>query len=82
VVGDGEGLVTAVLAGCGIAQLPSWLVQRQLDEGTLVQVLPQLATDGMAINLAWQKSREKLPKVAALLEVLTAGLAQTVGGQG
>lgn len=82
VVGDGEGLVTAVLAGCGIAQLPSWLVQRQLDEGTLVQVLPQLATDGMAINLAWQKSREKLPKVAALLEVLTAGLAQTVGGRG
>ncbi|PBJ24840.1 HTH-type transcriptional regulator DmlR [Pseudomonas ogarae] len=82
VVGDGEGLVIAVLAGCGIAQLPSWLVQRQLDEGTLVEVLPQWATDGMAINLAWQKNRETLPKVAALLDVLTASLAQTAGGRG
>ncbi|WP_413795403.1 MULTISPECIES: LysR family transcriptional regulator [unclassified Pseudomonas] len=81
VVGDGEGLVVAVLAGCGIAQLPSWLVQRQLDEGTLVEVLPQLATDGMAINLAWQKSRETLPKVAALLDVLTTRLAQAAGGR-
>ncbi|MGX1175461.1 LysR substrate-binding domain-containing protein [Pseudomonas sp. R151218B TE3479] len=74
VVGDGEGLIIAALAGCGIAQLPSWLVRRQLEDGTLVEVLPQLATDGLAINLAWQKSREKLPKVAAVLEALTANL--------
>ncbi|WP_429515420.1 LysR substrate-binding domain-containing protein [Pseudomonas frederiksbergensis] len=38
VVGDGEGLVIAVSAGCGIAQLPSWLIKRQLEEGTLVEV--------------------------------------------
>ncbi|WP_434604284.1 LysR family transcriptional regulator [Pseudomonas sp. Z4-7] len=81
VVGDGEGLVVAVLAGCGIVQLPSWLVPRQLDEGTLVEVLPQLATDGMAINLACKKSREALPKVAVLLDLLTANLTQAVGGR-
>lgn len=74
VVGDGEGLLIAVLAGCGIAQLPTWLIRRQLEEGTLVQVLPHLATDGMAINLAWQKSRQAQPKVSALLEVLSASL--------
>jgi DNA-binding transcriptional LysR family regulator len=74
VVGDGEGLVIAVSAGCGIAQLPSWLIKRQLEEGTLVEVLPHLATDGLAINLIWLKSRQALPKVSALLEALAAGL--------
>lgn len=74
VVGDGEGLVIAVSAGCGIAQLPSWLIKRQLEEGTLVEVLPHLATDGLAINLIWLKSRQVLPKVSALLEALAAGL--------
>ncbi|MDR8367956.1 LysR family transcriptional regulator [Pseudomonas sp. JL3] len=77
VVGDGEGLVIAVSAGCGIAQLPSWLVKRQLEEGTLVEVLPHLATDGLAINLVWAKSRQALPKVSALLEALAAGLVQS-----
>lgn len=53
VLGDGEGQVTAVLAGCGIAQLPTWLISRQLEDGTLVEVLPHLATEGLAINLVW-----------------------------
>ncbi|OLF54783.1 LysR family transcriptional regulator [Pseudomonas chlororaphis] len=74
VVGNGEGIVTAVMAGCGIAQLPSWLVQRQLDEGALVQVLPHLATEGLPIHLAWIKRRETLPKISLLLEALVAGL--------
>lgn len=74
VVGDGEGLVIAVTAGCGIAQLPSWLIKRQLEEGTLVEVLPHLATTGMAINLVWIKNRQTLPKVNALLEKLGAHL--------
>lgn len=74
VVGDGEAQVTAVLAGCGIAQLPTWLINRQLEDGTLVEVLPHLATDGLAINLVWIRSRQALPKVSALLDALTAGL--------
>ncbi|NBF07845.1 LysR family transcriptional regulator [Pseudomonas sp. Fl4BN1] len=74
IIGDGEGLLMAVLAGYGIAQMPSWLVKRQLAEGTLVEVLPQLATRGQVINLLWLKSRQGLPKVAALLEVLADSL--------
>ena len=73
-VGDGGGQVMAVLAGQGIAQLPTWLVQRHLDSGALVEVLAPLATDGLAMNLVWLKSRESLPKVHALLEFLTARL--------
>ncbi|MHC8412785.1 LysR family transcriptional regulator [Pseudomonas sp. Hz4] len=82
VVGNGEGLLMAVAAGSGIAQLPSWLIKRELEEGTLVEVLPHLATEGMAINLAWMKSRQALPKVSALLEVLAASLTPTGGISG
>ena len=69
-VGDAVGQVSAILAGLGIAQLPTWVVQDQIAQGLLVEVLPQLATDGLPINLVWLKSRQYLPKVKLLLEVL------------
>ncbi len=73
-VGDGEGQVAAVLAGYGITQLPTWLVQQELEHGTLVEVLPHLATDGLSMNLVWLKSRQHLPKVRLLLDVLARSL--------
>jgi DNA-binding transcriptional LysR family regulator len=73
-VGNAEGQLTAILAGLGIAQLPTWLVKEQVAQGSLVEVLPQLATDGLPINLVWLKSRQYLPKVKLLLEVLAASL--------
>jgi DNA-binding transcriptional LysR family regulator len=79
VVGNGDALVMAASAGCGIAQLPSWLIKQQLQEGKLVEILPQLATGGMNINLAWIKSRQALPKVRMLLETLITGLASLDG---
>lgn len=75
VVGNGEGLVMAALAGCGIVELPSWLVKQQLQDGALVEVLPQLATPGFEVNLAWVKSRQDQPKVRVVLEALIAGLS-------
>lgn len=74
-VGDGEGEVSATLAGHGIAQLPTWLVQTHLNEGRLVEVLPELATDGLPMNLVWLKTREALPKVSILLKYLSEHLA-------
>lgn len=74
-VGDGEGEVMAALAGLGIAQLPTWLTQCHLEAGTLIEILPQLATDSLPMNLVWLKSRENLPKVQALLAYLTSRLA-------
>jgi len=64
-----------VLAGHGIGQLPTWLTQQLLDQGRLVEVLPELATDGLPMNLVWLKSREGLPKVRALLDYLLPRLA-------
>ena len=73
-VGDGEGEVLAVLADYGIAQLPTWLVQKHLDSGTLVEVLPQLTTNGLPMNLVWLKKRESLPKLSILLDALATYL--------
>lgn len=73
-VGDGEGEMMAVIHGQGIAQLPLWLVQDNLDQGVLIEVLPELATDGLPMNLVWLKSRESQPKVRALLALLTEHL--------
>ncbi|WP_416423900.1 LysR family transcriptional regulator [Pseudomonas sp. App30] len=69
-VGDGEGEVMAALAGLGIAQLPTWLVATHVASGALVEVLPDLATDGQPMNLVWLRSRESLPKVSVLVDYL------------
>jgi len=70
-IGDGESQAIAVVAGHGIAQLPTWAVKRQLDDGSLVEVLAHLATEGLPMNLVWLKSRQALPKVSALLHALS-----------
>ena len=74
IVGDGEAQVITVMAGCGIAQLPTWLIKQQLAEGSLVEVLPHLASEGLAIHLVWPKNRDALPKVRVLLDALAQGL--------
>lgn len=74
VVGSGEAQVGAVLAGCGIAPLATWLVKDELLSGRLVQILPQLATEGLPLNLVWLRSRQLLPKVDAFLAMLAEGL--------
>ncbi|MGM3275958.1 LysR family transcriptional regulator [Ralstonia sp. 24A2] len=73
-VGNGEAQVAAVKAGCGIAQLATWLVCDDIARGDLVQILPELATDGLPLNLAWPVGRQLLPKVDAVLELLAAEL--------
>ena len=74
VLGDGEAQVMAVTAGYGIGQLPTWLIKNQLENGFLIEVLPNYSTDGLAMNIVWRKSREALPKIKLLLETLACSL--------
>jgi DNA-binding transcriptional LysR family regulator len=73
-IGDGEGVVQAVVQGLGVTQVPTWLVNQQLESGALIEVLPHLATDGLPMNVVWLKKREALPRVRALLDVLLYAL--------
>jgi DNA-binding transcriptional LysR family regulator len=74
VLGSAEAQVGAVKAGFGIAQLATWLIEEELAQGTLVEILPELATTGLPLHLVWRRRRQLSPKVAALLDALTASL--------
>lgn len=69
-IGDTEGQASAVLLGHGIAQLPYWLIRDHLASGKLVQILPELETDGLPLNLAWLRSRERVSRVKELADFL------------
>jgi len=74
IVGNGEAQVAAVEAGCGVAQLATWLVRDEIECGKLVQILPELATDGLPLNLVWPVGRQLLTKVDAILELMAEKL--------
>jgi DNA-binding transcriptional LysR family regulator len=75
VAGSIEAVADAAVAGCGVAQLATWLVKQRLEEGTLVEILGPWATHGLAVHLVWLRSRQLLPKVHAVIELLSKRLA-------
>lgn len=67
---DGEMIVQSVLAGCGLAQLPTWLVHQHLITGALVTVLDQYAGASMPIHAIWPRTRYVQPKVRVAIDAL------------
>lgn len=66
---DGDTLLAACIAGCGLAQLPGWLSAQALASGQLREVLPELSAT-MSIHVIWQKTRHLQPKVQVMVEEL------------
>lgn len=75
ILGSAEAQVGAVKAGFGIAQLATWLIRDELARGHLVEILPHMATDGLPLHLVWPRSRQLIPKVDALITMLSEGLS-------
>ena len=71
---DGDARLQAVLAGCGIAQLPDWLIQPYLAQGRLVLLLDSHALPPEPICVLWQKKQHLQPKVKAVTDALTEGI--------
>lgn len=67
---DGEAMLAAGLAGCGIMQMPTWLVGDDLNRGTLVPLLEDFAGGEMPIHVVWPKSHYLQPKVRAVIDML------------
>ena len=75
VLGQAEAQVAAVEAGLGVAQLATWLVERQIREGRLIRILPSMATQGLPLHIVWQRSRQHASKVQSLIAHLSETLS-------
>jgi DNA-binding transcriptional LysR family regulator len=77
---DGEAMLSAGLSGCGILQMPTWLVGEDLGRGTLVPLLEDFAGGEMPIHVVWPKSHYLQPKVRAVIDMLEALAARQDSG--
>jgi DNA-binding transcriptional LysR family regulator len=77
---DGEAMLAAGVAGCGIMQMPTWLVAEDLKRGSLVQMLEDCAGGEMPIHAVWPTSRYVQPKVRAVVECLAKIAAEEGSG--
>ena len=71
-MGDGEMLLKMTLAGGGLAQLPTWLVQDYIEQGVLVPVLESYAGAEMPIHVIWPRTRYIQPKIRMIVDELLA----------
>ena len=74
---DGDALLSACVAGCGLAQLPTWLAGDALRSGALVQVLADITGGVMPIHVVWQKTWHLQPKVRLSVDELMRVAAAT-----
>lgn len=68
--GDGEMMLQATLDGCGLSQLPTWLISEHLQSGALVTVLDKYAGAKMPIHVIWPRTRYIQPKVRMTVDAL------------
>ena len=71
-ISHGEAMRDAVLAGYGIARLPTWLIADCLDAGTLLVLLPATAVEEQPIRLLWPARRTRHPRVRRAIDALVA----------
>jgi DNA-binding transcriptional LysR family regulator len=77
---DGEAMVEAAAAGCGLCQLPTWLIADRLRLGELVPVLEKFAGGEMPIHAVWPRSRYVQPKLRAAIDALSKAALGTSSG--
>ena len=70
-----EVVRSAVLAGMGIAYLPTWLLEEPLASGELELLLPDWPAPMLPIHLVSPPERKGAAKVRAFAEHVSAGLA-------
>jgi DNA-binding transcriptional LysR family regulator len=69
-------LRTAALEGVGIALLPVSLIRKDLADGSLVEVLPDLKVVPGIVHAVFATRRGLIPAVRALIDALAAGFQQ------
>ena len=80
-VNDGQSLLNACIAGLGIAYLPSFLYANAMEQGQVVDVMPDLPVESTGIYAVYPPGRFTQPKVRAFIDFLVAHFSEK-GGQG
>lgn len=75
VVDQGELLLTAAIAGLGVAQLLDFMAAPALRDGRLVEVLARHACEGPAIHAVSTPERARSPAVRAVVELAATRFA-------
>ncbi|BAT20894.1 MULTISPECIES: LysR family transcriptional regulator [Asaia] len=74
-IGDGDAILQAALAGCGLCQLPEFMVNQAIAAGTLVPLLPALSLT-IPVNLIWPATCRLPSRVRHVIDVLKATLPE------
>lgn len=73
-VNEANAYVQAAVAGFGLIQAPGFMVERQLEDGSLVQVLERFRPNPMPVSLVYPSRSHVAPQVAAFADWLQAQL--------
>ena len=74
-VNDGRSLLNAAIAGLGIAYLPSFLYSEAMEQGLVVDAIPELPTETQGIYAVYPPGRFTQPKVRAFIDFLVQSFA-------
>lgn len=77
VLNDLDAVCDAAIAGMGLARLGAHQVLPYLDDGRLVQVLPEVRSPGGAIQVYYAHYRLTPPKVRVFVDFLTESFARS-----
>jgi len=69
---EGEAVARAAAAGLGVAQVPTYLAERELADGRLTTLLDACAPEPAPVSIAWLANRQLAPKVRAFADLLLA----------
>lgn len=69
-IGDGSAIVDAAVAGLGLAQMPSSLVENHVASGRLVSVLDAFTGARIDVSAIWPSTKHLLPRVRHVVEIL------------
>jgi DNA-binding transcriptional LysR family regulator len=70
VLGHGEAMLDAALAGHGLTYLPTWLMAAHLQRGELEMVLSDTLVEDVVIHALWPKTRDLAPKIRMVVDEL------------
>ena len=69
---ENEGAVAAAVAGLGITSTTAWATRREVEEGTLVQLLPEWALAGTPVHAYFPLGRATSAAARAVIDHIAA----------